>query len=221
MKEFTDIIFNTVIYFLMWFLTIYIHEAGHYITAKMFNVETNGFRIQKIFNIIPIPTAVNVRFYDNELENVNLLDMKYLMVIIGGIISGAIPVIIYITYQNSSIVIALVGLIYIYMCSSDLMRIWEYINGGRPYQEFTMRVDIPESQEECDYVYPNCSSCAYFMEKECSGDKSQFSLIYKPTDAERLMKVLKERYGSGSLVDVTTIREDRVLITKEKMEEKQ
>lgn len=195
MQFLQDVIIFTIPYIIMWFSTVYIHEAGHYITAKVFGLTIKGFRIQKIFNIIPVPTAVNVNFEKRELENLILFNYKYVLVVIGGIIAGFIPVLIYTRYQESVIVNVFVCIVYLRMCSGDLTRLWDFAKGERLYEEGTIQVTIPESEEECASVYPECKGCVYFMEKECHGDKAVFPTIYKPTDVERFRKMLHEKYG--------------------------
>lgn len=194
MNELESTILFITSYFVMWFVSIYIHEAGHYLTAKLFKMDIKGFRIQKILNIIPIPTAVTVSYKDKDLENRKSLHVKYILTVINGILAGSVPVIVYMSYQNSLIFNLLVGGIYLYICSGDLTMLWGFLKGDRPYEQ-NITVNIPESQGECESIYPNCKTCGYFMEKECKGDKEMFSSIYKPTDLERLRKIFKEKYG--------------------------
>lgn len=196
MSEITGLI----AYVVTWFLTIYIHEGGHYITAKLFNLNIDGFRIQKVLKIIPLPTAVKVSFKEKDFENIKFLNIKYILVIIHGILAGSIPLIIYLSYQNSLVLSLVFGVIYLRMCKGDLSMMWRFLHGERPYDECITTVSIPESQEECESIYPNCDTCGYFMENECTGDKDVFSLIYKPSDIERLRAIFKAKYGEESQV---------------------
>jgi len=180
-------------YLLTWVAVVYAHEAGHYITAKLCKLQITGFHIKKIFHIIPAPTAVYVDFSKKDLGNTKLLNFKYLATVAGGILAGCIPIIIFIHFTQSIMDIVYFGLIYLWMCNSDIKRLIQFIKGERIYDPIT--VNIPESEEECRSVYPKCVTCGYFIEKECPGDVKVFPTIYKPSDVERFRKIFNERYG--------------------------
>lgn len=181
-----------IYYSIVMIITIYIHEAGHYLTAKVFKFNVAGFRIERLMYIIPVPTAVNIAPSDKIIENVKLFEIKYLLVTINGILAGAVPLGIYLYSQDLIGLTAILGLYYIFSCSSDISKLIKLFRGEKPYEEYEMTINIPGNEEDCASMHPKCEKCGYYIVKECAGDKSIFPDKFKSGDLYRLRKIITE-----------------------------
>lgn len=183
--EFISVLKGLIIYYIFIICTIYIHEGGHWLTAKLFKFKVTGFRIFKFFYIIPVPTAVNHQFTGKEFENIKHFNIKYLLVVINGILAGTIPLIYAYTKGLLPIFIT-VGLFYVLGCRSDIRQIIKIYKGEPVWEEEEVTIHIPENEAECLSIHPKCDSCAYHMVKECNGNKEIFPDKFKPADLPRL-----------------------------------
>lgn len=150
---------NYSFFFISYIAIIYFHEAGHYFTAKILKLKTDGFRVGKLFYIFPIPTAVKVRFEDKYQENIKKYNVKYASVVANGVLAGLIPLWIYLYYLDYSVGTVIYGCLYLFMSSNDLTRLIQLLSGKdliadyNLYEEVEVTVHIPETGEECLSVY--------------------------------------------------------------------
>lgn len=191
-----DFVLWTFGYLFMIVLTIYVHESGHYITAKFLKFEITGFRIQKMFRIIPTPTAVHVRIKPSDWDNEKRLSIRYTLVVLGGIFAGMIPMCIYLYYVHSISDGIIFVILYSYGCQGDIKGLINVFRGMIDYDEREVTITIPECKEECESTYPECKMCGYYMVKECPGDKRIFPDKFKQTDLERISKIIQQEYGN-------------------------
>jgi hypothetical protein len=184
-------------YYFFIICTIYVHEGGHWLTAKIFGFHVTGFRVHKFFYIIPVPTAVNHQIPCGEFKNFKHFNIKYLSVLINGIIAGTIPI-IYAYIEGLYSVSIAIGLLYIYGCKSDIKQIIKMYKGEPMWEEETVTIHIPENEAECISIHPNCDMCAYHMVSECDGNKEIFPDKYKPTDLNRLKKIVMAKFPDAT-----------------------
>jgi len=105
-----------LIYFILYILIVYSHEFGHYIPDYIFNLNP-----EIIYDKFYLPCRV-----DRDISGSILKDN---IISISGIISGFIPLILYINYINKLPEILLIALFigYIIGCLGDISNIIERI----------------------------------------------------------------------------------------------
>ena len=190
-------ILEVVAFYIAFILTIYVHEAGHYITAKIFRFKVSGFRVHYLFKMFPMPNAVHVNIDNKYLENVKLFKIKIALVYLNGILLGFVPITLYTHYTTDTWLIAWLNVIYLYGCSKDCLGLIN-IARGKEIEEDELTVTIPISEEECKSTRPKCEDCGYCMIGECKG-KPRVKFSYE--DAMRVSRIVQDKYGEAKRVE--------------------